>query len=90
MLSGSPILILFTAQVDEARSRLAEESQKREEKIRAIKTMIEAEKQKFVATINERLEKMIKDVVVVKVKERVRVQVGFDAEARSEFSLTPF
>lgn len=52
--------------------------------------MIEAEKQKFVATINERLEKMIKDVVVVKVKERVRVQVGFDAEARSEFSLTPF
>lgn len=69
---------------------MAEESQKREEKIRAIKTMIEAEKQKFVTTINERLEKMIKDVVVIKVKERVRAQVGFDAEAHSEFSLTPF
>ena len=52
--------------------------------------MIEAEKQKFVATINERLEKMIKDVVVTKVKERVKTQVGFDAEAHYYFSLTPF
>jgi len=63
-------------QVDEARSRLAAEAQKREEKIRAIKEMIEMEKQKFVATINERLEKMIKDIVVTKVKERVKEQVA--------------
>jgi len=74
-------LIFFTAQVDEARSRLAAEAQKREEKIRAIKEMIEAEKQKFVASINERLEKMIRDVVVAKVKERVKAQVGFNNEA---------
>lgn len=60
---------------------MATEAQKREEKIRAIKQMIEEEKQKFVATINERLEKMIKDIVVTKVKERVKAQVGFDVEA---------
>ena len=74
-------MTFFTAQVDEARDRLAAEAQKREEKIRAIKGMIEAEKQKFVASINERLEEMIRDVVVTKVKERVKPQVGFDVEA---------
>ena len=74
--------------MDEARNRLAAEAQKREEKIRAIKGMIEAEKQKFVASINERLENMIKDVVVTKVKERVKSQVGFDVEAHQEFPLT--
>ena len=74
-------MTVFTAQVDEARNRLAVEAQKREEKIHAIKGMIEAEKQKFVASINERLENMIKDVVVTKVKERVKSQVGFDVEA---------
>lgn len=72
----SPILIFFAAQVDEARNRLAAEAEKREEKIQAIKTMIEAEKQKFVATINGRLEKMIRDVVITKVGEMVRAQVG--------------
>jgi len=63
-------------QVDEARNRLAAEAQKREEKIRAIKGMIEAEKQKFVASINGRLENMIRDIVVTKVKERVKSQVA--------------
>jgi len=63
-------------QVDEARSRLAAEAQKREEKIYAIKEMIEGEKQKFVASINARLEKMIRDIVVIKVKERVKAQVA--------------
>ena len=58
------------------------EAQKREEKIRAIKDMIEAEKQKFVASINGRLEKIIRDVVVIKVKERVKAQVGLSVEAR--------
>jgi hypothetical protein len=75
------MLIFFTAQVDEARDRLAAESQGREEKIRAIKAMIEAEKQRFVATINGRVEKMIREVVAAKVKERVRTQVGFDSKA---------
>jgi len=63
-------------QVDEARNRLAAEAEKRDEKIRAIKEMIEAEKQKFVATINERLEKMIKEVIITRVKERVKTQVA--------------
>jgi len=63
-------------QVDEARSRLTTEAQKREEKIHAIKDMIEAEKQKFVASINGRLEKIIRDVVVTKVRERVKAQVA--------------
>jgi len=63
-------------QVDEARSRLAAEGQKREEKIHAIKEMIEAEKQRFVASINQRLENIIRDVVVTKVKERVKAQVA--------------
>lgn len=58
---------------------MAAESPKREEKIHAIKAMIEAEKKRFMVTINERLEKMIKDVVVTKVKERVKAQVDFDA-----------
>jgi len=66
--------------VDEARNRLSADAQKREEKIRAIKQIIGAEKQKFVARINEHLEKMIRDVVVAKVKERVKAQVGFDIE----------
>ena len=39
--------------------------------------MIEAEKQKFVATINQRLENMIKNVVATKVKERVKAQASF-------------
>ena len=59
---------------------MAAEAQKREGKIRAIKGMIEAEKQKFVASINERLETMIRDIVLTKVKERVKSQVGFDVE----------
>ena len=59
---------------------MAAEAQKREEKIRVIKGMIEAEKQKFIASINGRLENMIRDVVVTKVKERVKLQVGFDVE----------
>jgi len=63
-------------QVDEARSRLAAEADKREEKINAIKRMIEAEKQKFVAAINQRLEQMIRNIVVTKVKERVKTQVA--------------
>jgi len=72
--------------VDEARSRLAAESHKREEKIRAIKAMIEAEKQKFMVNMNEHLERMIKEVVVTKVKERVKAQVGPDAaEAHYNF-----
>ena len=79
---GSPTLILFAAQVDEARNRLTAEAQKREEKVRAIKQMIEAEKQRFVASINERLEKMIREVVVAKVKERVKIQVGSEVLAR--------
>jgi len=62
-------------QVDQARDRLASEAQKREEKVQAIKRMIEVEKKKFVDTINERLETMIKEVVVAKVKERVKAQV---------------
>ena len=60
---------------------MAAGAQEREEKIRAIKGMIEAEKQKFVASINGRLENMIRDVVVTKVKERVKSQVGFDVQA---------
>jgi len=63
-------------QVDEARNRLAAEAHKREEKVRAIKEIIEAEKQKFVATINERLERIIRDVVTAKVKEKVKAQVA--------------
>lgn len=51
------------------------EAEKREEKILAIKKMIEAEKQKFVVNINERLERMIKNIVMTKVKERVKAQV---------------
>ena len=81
MRLGSPILIFFTAQVDDARNRLAAEAQKREEKIRAIKAMIETEKQKHMASINGHLETMIKNIVVTKVKERVRTQVGFNVEA---------
>ena len=69
---------------------MAAEAQKREEKIRAIKDMIEAEKQKFVARINEQLETMIKHVVVTKVKERVRAQVSFEVEAQLELPSTPF
>ena len=83
-------MIFFTAQVDEARSRLDAEAQKREEKIRVIKEMIEAEKQKFVVSINERLEKMIKEVVVTKVQERVKAQVGFGDETHGGFPLTLF
>jgi len=90
MLSEHPILILSAAQVVEARNRLTAEAQQREEKIRVIKDMIEGEKQKFVATVNERLEKMIKDVVVNKVKEKVKEQVGFDLEAHHKPPLTPF
>ena len=67
--------------MDEARNRLAAEAQKREEKIRTIKGIIEAQKQKFVASINARLENMIREVVVTKVKERVKSQVVFDVEA---------
>jgi len=63
-------------QVDEARNRLAAETEKREDKIRAIKAMIETEKQKYVAAINDRLGAMIRDIVVVKVKERVKAQVA--------------
>ena len=61
---------------------MAAEAQKREEKIRAIKDMIEAEKQKFVARINERLETMIRRVVVTKVKERVKAQASFKLKFR--------
>ena len=78
-------MISVTAQVDQARDRLAAEAQKREEKVLAIKKMIEAEKQKFVDTINERLETMIKEVIVTKVKERVKAQVGLDTKARRGF-----
>lgn len=45
-----------------------------------IKMMIEVEKRKFMTTINERLEKMINDVVKAKVAERVKAQVGLYAE----------
>lgn len=76
--------------MDDARNRLAAEAQKREEKIRAIKDMIEAEKQKFVARINERLETMIRRVVVTKVKERVRAQASFEVEVQLELPLTLF
>lgn len=85
---GSPILIFFAAQLDEARNRLAAEAEKRDEKIEAIKKMIEVEKQKFVATINERLESMIRDVVINKVKERVKTQVGLCVEMHRELLLT--
>lgn len=74
MTEVSPLLA-GKDQVEEARSRLAAEAQKREEKIHAIKEMIEGEKQKFVASMNSRLEKMIRDVVVTQVKERVKAQV---------------
>ena len=67
--------------MDEARDRLAAEAQKREQKIIAIKEMIEAEKQRFVATINKKLETMIRDVVVAKVRERVKIQVGPEVQA---------
>ena len=50
--------------------------------------MIEAEKQKFVVTINERLERMIRDVVITKVKERVKTQVGSRIEAQRKFLFT--
>lgn len=83
------MLIFFTAQVEEARNRLATEAQKREEKIHAIKEMIEGEKQKFVASMNDRLEKMIRDVVVTQVKDRVKAQVSFKVGARQELLLTP-
>ena len=82
---GSSILIFFTAQLDQARDRLTADAQKREEKVQAIKKLIEAEKKKFVDTINERLETMIKDVVVAKVKERVKAQVGPDTEVHRGF-----
>jgi len=74
MTELSPFLV-WKDQVEEARDRLATDSQNREEKIRAIKIMIEAEKQRFMATINERIERMIKEIVVTKVKERVKAQV---------------
>lgn len=61
---------------------MAADAQKREEKIYAIKQMIEAEKQKFVARINEYLERIIRDIVATKVRERVKEQVGFDVEAQ--------
>lgn len=77
---GSPILIFFAAQVDEARNRLAAEVEKRDGRIHMIKMMIEVEKRKFMTTINERLEKMINDVVKAKVAERVKAQVGLYAE----------
>lgn len=60
---------------------MAAEAQKREEKIRTIKAMIETEKQKAMASINGHLETMIKNIVATKVKERVRAQVGFNVEA---------
>lgn len=63
-------------QLEEARGRLTADVGKQEEKINAIKEIIEAEKQKLAATINQRLESMIRDVVVAKVRERVRTQVA--------------
>lgn len=63
-------------QLDEARDRLTADAGKREEKINAIKKLIEAEKLKLAATINQRLETMIRNVVVNKVKERVKIQVA--------------
>jgi hypothetical protein len=63
-------------QVDQARDRLTTDAQKREEKVEAVKKLIEAEKKKFVDAINERLETMIKEVVAAKVKERVKTQVA--------------
>ena len=50
--------------------------------------MIEVEKQKFVATINERLEKMITDVVITKVKERVKAQVGLSVWTHYQLPFT--
>jgi hypothetical protein len=50
--------------------------------------MIEAEKQKFVATINERLERMIRNVVITKVRERVKTQVGLCLEAHQKLLFT--
>jgi len=79
----------FAAQVDDARNRLAADAGKREEKINAIKAMIEAEKQKFVRALNERLEGMIRNIVVTKVKERVKIQVGFGVETHRAPELTP-
>jgi hypothetical protein len=74
MAEVSPLLA-GKDQVDEARNRLAADAEKREEKVRAIKNMIEAEKRKIVATINQQLEDMIKNVVATKVKERVKAKV---------------
>jgi len=68
---------------------LAADAGKREEKINAIKAIIEAEKQKFVWALNERLEGMIRDIVVTKVKERVKIQVGFDVGTHRAHELTP-
>lgn len=52
--------------------------------------MIEVEKQKIAATINQRLESMIRDIVVNKVKERVKIQVCFGVGTRRAYSFTPF
>ncbi|KAF9783693.1 hypothetical protein BJ322DRAFT_1066663 [Thelephora terrestris] len=75
MAEVSPLLAAKD-QVDEARNRLVADAGRREEKINAIKQMVEAEKHKFVAHLNQRLETMIKEVVVAKVKERVKAQLA--------------
>ena len=49
--------------------------------------MVEAEKHKFVAHLNQRLETMIKEVVVAKVKERVKAQASFCIENILEMSV---
>jgi hypothetical protein len=69
-------LVVGKDQLEEARGRLSADAGKREEKMNAIKRIIEAEKHKLAATINQRLESMIRDVVVNKVKERVKIQVA--------------
>lgn len=69
-------LLAAKDQLEEARGRLTADAGKREEKINAIKEMIEAEKRKLAATINQRVESMIRDIVVNKVKERVKIQVA--------------
>lgn len=70
-------IFLFSVQLDQARDRLTKEAEMREEKILAIKKMIDAEKQVFVAAINQRLDVMIKNIVTIRVKERVKAQVCF-------------
>ena len=52
--------------------------------------MIEAEKRKFVATINQRLEDMIKNVVATKVKERVKAQARFSIKFTHKFMFILF